>query len=305
MFTKFPASQTREERVALVRGAIDAKAHSAEELECEMCELFAHWGAVPVLARLTYDERFARQAGRPVPPITVYDAQEADFGAEPGPARRVHSQRVTGPALTQGLLPDLLEMIRIWKHCGIKLTPTLIDSLHHSHLTTIQEFLALGHWRQPENIEPNFRATAGAKDVDWKFTSGGIDVLLEVKFRRTDWRRGHPETVTFTLANLFSDIAEKFPLARKGLLRVAHVVLVQPADEELFAEAEKFATQPEIDALIVESLNVGSVEVVGSCAEQVRAMIGRGRTFRRPEVIPFAFARPSKREAGPQGSGGK
>src|ERR1017187_3279516 len=136
MFPKFPASQTRDERVALVRGAIDAKAHSAEELEGDMCELFAHWGAVPVLARLTYDERFARQAGRPVPPITVYDAQEAEFGAEPGPPRRGHSQRVTGPALTHGLLPDLLEMIRIWKQYGIKLTPLLVESLHHSHLTT-------------------------------------------------------------------------------------------------------------------------------------------------------------------------
>lgn len=300
----FPASQSRDERLAVLRDAIDTRRHSAEELDAEMCELFAHWASVPVLVRMDYDEQFARKVGRPVPPITVYDAGEKEFGPEPGDTRRVHSQRVVGPALTQGLLPDLLELIRIWKRCGLRLTPTQIDSLQHSHLTTVQEFLALGRWNQPVNITPNFRATKGGSDVDWKFTSDGIEVLLEVKFRRTDWRRGHAETVTYTLANLFADISKKFPAARKGLLRVAHVVLVQPADGALIAEGCAFAAQSGIDALIIESLNVGQVEVVGPCATQVRAMIGQQRTFLRPEIIPFAFARPSQRDAVPDGNSG-
>ncbi len=56
----------------------------------------------------------------------------------------------------------------------------------------------------------------GGSDVDWKFTSDGIEVLLEVKFRRTDWRRGHAETVTYTLANLFADISRNFQLHVRG-----------------------------------------------------------------------------------------
>jgi hypothetical protein len=175
----------------------------------------------------------------------------------------------------------------------------LIRSLRDEHLTAVQEFLALGRWRRPASVVPHFQATNNGKDVDWKFETDGTTVLLEVKFRRTDWRRGHPETVKFNFANLFEEIDAKLPGSRPGLLRVAHVVLVQPPDRALLVAAKKFSQSPAVDAVIIESINVGEVEVLGREAERVRPEIGRAREFPRPDIIPIVFARPSIRPDAP------
>ena len=247
------------------------------------------------VVRQCYDERLSRQVGREIRPNIIYDANEHAFGADPCPPSRVHSQRVSWPTLSYGLLTDLIEVVRIKKRYGIQLTAELINSFRDDHLTTIQEFIALGHWRNPTKVVPNFRATDDGKDVDWKFEVDGVTVLLEVKFRRTDWRRGHPETLTFKFANLFEKIADKFPSVIENALRVAHVVVVQPPDHELLSEAERFSQGTVVDAVVVESINGGDPVVVGREAARVSTGLGRRREFPRPEVIPFVFARPSIR----------
>jgi hypothetical protein len=124
-----------------------------------------------------------------------------------------------------------------------------------------------------------------------------MPVLLEVKFRRTDWRRGHPETVTFNLPRLFAEIGEKFPDANAGFLRVAHVVLIQPIDGGVYQAAQDFAASAMVDAVILQPLNEAGgsqVAVLGKSADFVRAQIRESRTFHRPGVIPIIFRRPSK-----------
>ena len=138
---------------------------------------------------------------------------------------------------------------------------------------------------------------AGKKDVDWQFAAGAIPVLLEVKFRRTDWRRGHPETVTFNLPRLFAEIGEKFPDANAGFLRVAHVVLVQPIDGDVCQAAQDFAASAMVDAVILQPLNeVGGAQIVvlGKSADLVRAQVQESRTFHRPGVVPIIYRRPSR-----------
>jgi hypothetical protein len=139
---KFPAGQTRAERVQLIRETIDPKEHSAEELESEISCLFAHWNSVPVLKREAFDENFSRKIGRHIRPFVVYDAGEHAFGAEPGQPARMHSQRISGPTISCGLLADLLETISIQKRCAISITPELITSFREErkHRTDLSVF---------------------------------------------------------------------------------------------------------------------------------------------------------------------
>jgi hypothetical protein len=87
----------------------------------------------------------------------------------------------------------------------------------------------------------------------------------------------------------------KFPNEAACMLRVAHVALVQAPDSALMAAAERFAANPAIDALIMDSIHGRALTVIGRAADRVRGELGRGRLFPRPDVMPTIFARPSMR----------
>jgi len=296
MIPQFPQGQDRDGRIQLIREVVN---QAAAELEAELTGLFQACEKPLVLTRLTYPPEWSKKAGQPIPPIVVYDAGEADFRAEPDDSGhiRMRSQMITAPMVSHGLLLDLLEMNHLRKNLGIAMTKGMATSFKNSHLTTIQEFLALGKWQTPAAIIPNHRATAGKKDVDWRFDVGATPVLLEVKFRRTDWRRGHPETEKFNSSYLFDSIEGKFPDASAGFLRVAHIILVQPIDREVLQAADDFTKSPMVDAVILDPLsesNGAGMIVIGRKADFVRTQIKDCRVFPKPNVVPIIFRRPSK-----------
>jgi hypothetical protein len=229
-------------------------------------------------------------------PITVYRVNESDFGGPATKQPNKHSSRVWGPCITEGLLEDLLETLRLWSHYHFALDSAWRTGFRNSHLTTIQEILALGCWPAAANPVPRHRTGNGSHDVDWRFMVADREVLMEVKFRRTDWRRGHPETETYNHDLLFAGIAEKFPQPTTQQVNVAHVVIIGEIDEIVRVAAQRFACDPSISAVVLDGLQNGGIEIFGREAAWVECQCRRSRTFRRPEVMPIYFARPVMRD---------
>jgi hypothetical protein len=289
MFPSFNFTQTPAQRIALIQKVNTFSNISAEQLESEISKSFANCGM----------ELRVAEIGRGIQQdlVGVYDAYEKDFSAMHNSGRdAVGPTLVTGPGFSYGLLADLLEAHAVCCRHGIGFED-FADEFKGSHLTCIQEILALGAWPHAINPQHGFRTSAGKKNVDWKFSTKGKTVLLEVKFRRTDWRRNHPETEIYKIENLFQEISEKFPDRASDVWRIAHIHIIQPVDNDVASACEKFLASSHLDALVVEPLNqIGAPIILGSIAEQVRAHLrGGSRCYMRPLSIPIVFRRPSTR----------
>lgn len=88
----FPVEQSKEERIALIREAVDAKRYSATELEAEVSALCAGLGQSLWLGRLSLEDNICRALAEPLRPIVCYTLRPA-----------------TGQPFVYGLLADLLE----------------------------------------------------------------------------------------------------------------------------------------------------------------------------------------------------
>lgn len=287
MIPNFNFSQTSAERTSLIKKVLTRSKLPAEQVEAEISTSFAKCGMDLRVAEIGQNIQ--------AEPVGVYDAGEKDFSAIPGGGPVIGSQQVSGPGFSYGLLADLLEAHAICGRHGIAFED-FAGEFKGSHLTCIQEVLALGAWPHATNVVRGFKATDGKKNVDWKFISKEKTVLLEVKFRRTDWRRNHPETVTYKTDNLFGDIAEKFPPASPEIWRIAHINVVQPVDDEIAEACSRFLKCAPVDSVIVEPLNqAGAPVIFGENIDEVRAhMEGSLRTYMRPGKSPIIFRRPSK-----------
>jgi hypothetical protein len=287
-------AQNTNDRQEIIRACLDPKEFSIEEVDGELARFFSNWGGTPCLDCVTYDAHIRRrQPG--IRPTVIYKIDEPKFGGDPRTdPQKMGSLQVWGPNITYGLLQDIFEVIHIWKAKSLRWTDEMRASFKNDHLTAVQEVLALGRWMRASNVIGNFKTTTKTgKDVDWRFDIGNTQVLLEVKFRRTDWRRGHPETKTFNTESLFEEIESKFPESGDDSLHVAHVTLIQPTDKDVISAAKEFSKSLRIHAVILESTNGGEITIVGRERNRVERELTNIRRFPRPAVAPIIFKRPS------------
>jgi hypothetical protein len=80
------------------------------------------------------------------------------------------------------------------------------------HLATVEELLWLNAWSSPSEVRRAGRLTGASGDVDWALKSKGFPILLEAKFRPSDWPR-HTDNGTFVpmLGSFLGKAAHKFP----------------------------------------------------------------------------------------------
>lgn len=297
MIPKFSDIQTPADRAALIAKVRTSSTESPHAIEAELGQTFEKCGMKLRIAEI----------GPPLlaDPVGVYDAGDKDFTTTHTNPSISASQHVSGPGFSDGLLADLLEARAIAKRHGLSFE-AFTDEFRSSHLTCVQEILALGLWRYATNVVRGYKASAGSKkNVDWKFDSNGMTVLLEVKYRRTDWRRNNPETIVFNAATMFNDIAEKFGAPVPNTWRVAHVTLVQPIDETIARECESFLCGAPLDAIILEPLDQSRGPFIfGNYVGDIRPHLGGSYVYVRPSVVPFVYRRPSKKLPPVSGSPG-
>jgi hypothetical protein len=281
MIPKFSDTQTPAERATFIAKVRTSSHDNPEAVEADLSREFAKCGMKLRIADVNA--------------VGVYDAGEKAFRATHTDPSVPSPQHVSGPGFSEGLLADLLEAHAIMKRLGLSFE-AFADEFRNNHLTCVQEILALGEWRYASNVVRDFKAGAGKKNVDWKFDSKGVTVLLEVKYRRTDWRRNHPETIVFNAAALFADIAGKFGPAAPNAWRVAHVTVVQPIDDTIAAECSAFLKTAPLDAIILEPLDQRTGPFIfGNCTDEIGPHLGADYIYVRPPVVAYAYRRPSMR----------
>lgn len=122
----------------------------------------------------------------------------------------------------------------------------------------LEEILWLGRWHTPENIEMAYKQNPDSpKDIDWRFTSCGQTINLEVKNRQRDWV-GVVDGPHFSrnFDSYFRDLAGKFGPQQNGELNIVGITTMSPPDRGLQECTQRFLdAHPEIDAVIIWSIH--------------------------------------------------
>jgi hypothetical protein len=185
-----------------------------------------------------------------------YDLNSFEFGAKDAFA-------VNGPGISHG---DLLKLGRAFemkqKFLPVTWPKELRDHLldHQSHLDTVEELCWLDRWHNVQNVTTaNINPNTG-KDTDWKLTTCGIPLGIDVKNRRKEWTGildGTHKSRNYD--SWFDDFIGKFYRSAENALNLACISTFLTADDDLKQQAETFlATNREIDGIVVYSSHAGT-----------------------------------------------
>ena len=92
-------------------------------------------------------------------------------------------------------------------------------------------------------------------NVDWQLTSNTTHILLEAKFRYSDWARlTDGQTFNYTQAGFLADAGHKFT-KENNYLKVVGTTLYSDVDENILRHVySELQTYPQIDAVILHTL---------------------------------------------------
>lgn len=264
----FPAQQTADERVALLREILDAKVHAVSHLESELSELCASWGQRLVIAPLPLGKAIAETLGRPYRKVFGY---------------RLEPEPDQASSFVVGLVADLLEANAILHR--LELTPGTKRALYSDHLNTIFRILALGGWAFKSAIAGN-RVDDCCGPTDWTLKIGEIEVQLSVEIFLErpggDWERQLLESGLRTIAGRFSPPGP-------NVSRVVHFILGHPPRSELVRKLVELAAIGTVDAIVLHPLSGNHFAIFGQHAPRLEPAVGCGRVFPRPPLAPIAF----------------
>ncbi len=124
------------------------------------------------------------------------------------------------------------------------------------HLAFVEEILWLNLWLGISDIESEARPFASLgcrKRIDWRFSSCGQIINLEVKYRPRDWMRhvDGPEN-HLVMPSYFYDVPEKFPAKNPRELNLVAVTCLASIDRSLQEHTEILLQEnPTIDGVII------------------------------------------------------
>ncbi len=201
--------------------------------------------------------------------VPAYKLEGTDYGPE-----KLHGSNQTfkasGPMLDGGHLLRLARACKIGRaflkaDWPVRFAKRLRNATDHP--TVIEEILWLGRWHIPINVKPGVKLVPGSeKDVDWGFDCCGLQINLEAKFRRRDWRaRADGPSFSRDFDSYFDDALGKFAPTKPGELNLLGITTFAQPDRGLRECTERFLkAHPEVDGVIYWSLhapNGTSVEV--------------------------------------------
>jgi len=121
------------------------------------------------------------------------------------------------------------------------------------HLSAVEEILWSTDWKSPSGL----RRGPTPSSYDWAFEVNGVTVLLEAKFRRSDWPRlSERGSFLKTDDGFLSNALHKFPYPKQGdALHVVGITTFDTITEE-FIDIVGYELQaaPQIDAVVFRSM---------------------------------------------------
>jgi hypothetical protein len=125
------------------------------------------------------------------------------------------------------------------------------------HLATVEELLWLNAWLSPSEIR-RAGSLAGARgDVDWALKCKDFPILLEAKFRPSDWPR-HTDRGTFVpmVGSFLGKVAHKFPdLPVDGALHLAAITAFENMTADIVhVVGNELEQHPQIHGVVFKTL---------------------------------------------------
>lgn len=132
------------------------------------------------------------------------------------------------------------------------------------HLCGIEGLLWLTGWKSLSSIRRGGQISGAKGDVDWAFTTNGFPILLEAKFRRSDWPRLSDKESFVQLGDGFlSSALHKFPdPPQSAALQVVGITMFDNIDEGIMhGIGHELEATPQIHAVVIRSL-LGMTHVI-------------------------------------------
>jgi hypothetical protein len=154
------------------------------------------------------------------------------------------------------------------------------------HLCGIEELLWLTGWKSTNSLKRGGQIPGAKGDVDWSLVSNELPILIEAKFRQSDWPRLSEKNSFVLLGNGFlSNALHKFPTTLQStVIQAVGLTMFDNIDEQIMhligLELQK---APQIHAVIVRSL-LGMTHVI-SLSVEIRDRVLK--MLSRPSINDF------------------
>lgn len=187
---------------------------------------------------------------------------------------------------------------RLWGWHWVRRFRDRMSSLGN-HLAVVEELWWLARWESPGDIRQEEYPFPGCiRRVDWQFTTRGVAINLEVKYRAYDWLRWVDATrYARLLASYFDTVPAKFPCRVPGQVNLVAMTLLGALGPELTAKAQAFLdAHPALDGFLFWSIArrdlPGCECVLRHDAEFIRALLRvpeEENRWRNPFLVPVGF----------------
>jgi hypothetical protein len=133
------------------------------------------------------------------------------------------------------------------------------DGLRHApgHLSAVEELLWLTWWKSPSSLRRGGTFVGLKGDVDWAMNANSFPLLIEAKFRRSDWFRlsdgGIPAGMDL---EFLSGATHKFPHPPQGpALHIVGVTTFDNIDNEILHDiGRELEAAPQIHVVVIRTL---------------------------------------------------
>lgn len=194
------------------------------------------------------------------PPSVYYHIPGTSYGlhnSQPSdPASLEHAYCADGYGHSMGCPIRLALAFRYLKRCKSNIQADFIHRLQQpNHAAAVEELLWANIWKATKPVDCEVPARNDSKKcIDWGITCIEERVLLEVKFRPSDWLR-MVDKGTHIPGNILSKVTTKFPNASQAL-RIAAITGYSPPDFQLIRVLDTELKQANnIDGAIFATLN--------------------------------------------------
>lgn len=157
------------------------------------------------------------------------------------------------------------------------------------HLSTIEELLWCTGWADLRSIGRGGQLPNAQGDIDWKLRVGAETILLEAKFRQSEWARLTDRTFTTVGKGFLSKAGHKFaPIPQDEAIRVVGITTFTGADDETMNEVGlELEENPEIDAVIIRGL----LPLTGIVSMKPKIIETLQKCLQTPNLRDFPFYR--------------